>query len=342
MKHHEQIKPNELSASTKSSMLTRILAAIVGIIIIVPPAVLGDWFILVLSAVVLTIALVEIVNTAKKDYSPILYIMTIVVGFFMTYWPILQGLLLKFRGLTDASGQLFTAHVYSYFGNLSLSIPAIFVGVCLLFLTAVLHPSFTVKDSCFLVTMVLITSLGIQALLYIRLIPCHSSTEPREFFNFFDNCESSLLFLYVLLGTFATDIGAYFTGIFFGHKKINERISPKKTVGGFIGGLIISAVVTIGFAFIFCANGIPLLAGFVDLEHWINILVLSLGMPIIATLGDFVFSAIKREYGIKDFGKLIPGHGGILDRLDSLIFTFLFSAVYISIIIAIFGGTYIL
>lgn len=336
----EQIKPNELSASTKSSMVTRVLAGLIGALIIIPPSLLGDWFILALSAVILVIALVEIVNTAKKDYSILLYVVTIIVGVLMTYWPILQGIL---RGFSHAENvPSFDGHIYVYFEHLSLSIPAIFAGLCLLFLTAVLHPSFTVKDSCFLTTLVLLTSLGVQAMVYTRLYPCYLNEAERGFFNLFDNLESSLLFFYVILAAMVTDIGAYFTGIFFGHKKINERISPKKTYGGFVGGLIISAAFSCGFGFICCCTGHPLLAGILDLTHWYNIVILSCAMPIFATLGDFVFSAIKREYGIKDFGKIIPGHGGILDRLDSIIFTFLFAAVYITICAAIIGKTFLL
>ena len=128
-----------------------------------------------------------------------------------------------------------------------------------------------------------------------------------------------------------TDIGAYFVGILFGKHKMNERISPKKTWEGFWGGIVFSVVISLSFAFILAATNNPLLT-FLDMNHWYFIVILSLGMPFFAVLGDFVFSSLKRHYEIKDFGKIIPGHGGILDRCDSLIFVAIFVAVFICMV----------
>lgn len=119
--------------------------------------------------------------------------------------------------------------------------------------------------------------------------------------------ELSLLWL-TLIGTWASDSFAYFTGFFFGRHKLCPAISPKKTIEGFAGGFIgtIIAVTAIG-----------VYAGF---EPWI-MAFLGAGLAVIATLGDLVESMFKRYTGIKDSGTLIPGHGGVLDRFDSLIFT---------------------
>ena len=118
---------------------------------------------------------------------------------------------------------------------------------------------------------------------------------------------------YVILGAVATDTFAYFVGYFFGKRKILPEISPKKTVEGSIGGYIGSIVVLIGYSFIMkaAAGVMPAL--------W-KVIVIALASGIIAQVGDWCASYIKRHFGIKDFGKLIPGHGGMLDRLDSIIF----------------------
>ncbi len=115
--------------------------------------------------------------------------------------------------------------------------------------------------------------------------------------------------IYVAVATYITDTGAYFCGRFFGKHKLNERISPKKTIEGSVGGWISGAVISFGFGLLF-APAIPM-----------NLLIASsLLMPIVGQLGDLAFSAIKRHDGIKDFGNIFPGHGGVLDRIDSLIF----------------------
>ena len=115
--------------------------------------------------------------------------------------------------------------------------------------------------------------------------------------------------LHIVLATYATDTGAYFCGRFFGKHKLNERISPKKTIEGSVGGWFFGAVLSFVFGY-FMIPELPF--GF--------LLMTSLMMPLIGQLGDLAFSAIKRHVNIKDFGNIFPGHGGVLDRIDSLIF----------------------
>ena len=103
-----------------------------------------------------------------------------------------------------------------------------------------------------------------------------------------------------------TDTFAYFSGYLFGKHKLIPKISPKKTIEGSIGGVIGSIVCCIIFGYIFKLDIIQM------------IIIGGLG-SVIAQIGDLFASAIKRYVGIKDYGKLIPGHGGILDRFDSVI-----------------------
>lgn len=118
---------------------------------------------------------------------------------------------------------------------------------------------------------------------------------------------------YLILGAVATDTFAYFTGYFIGKRKILPEISPKKTVEGSIGGYIGCAVIIIAYSFIMKS-----ITG-VMLPVW-KIVLVALTSGIITQIGDWSASYIKRFFKIKDFGKLIPGHGGLLDRLDSIIF----------------------
>ncbi len=109
--------------------------------------------------------------------------------------------------------------------------------------------------------------------------------------------------------TVCSDIGGYFAGIFFGKHRMSPLISPKKTWEGFAGSTLA------------CVVGGALLVHFLlQGEYWEGAVV-GLAGVVCATLGDLVESVIKRDIGIKDMGTLLPGHGGAMDRLDSLLFT---------------------
>ena len=98
----------------------------------------------------------------------------------------------------------------------------------------------------------------------------------------------------------------------WGKKKLIERVSPKKTVVGFVGGIVGS------FVSFYLMN----MNGFIQYDlSLVNIIILTLIVGVCGQLGDFVESMFKRDAGVKDSGKLLLGHGGVLDRFDSLIFT---------------------
>lgn len=142
------------------------------------------------------------------------------------------------------------------------------------------------------------------------------------YFICFDNL-SKFLFAYVIIISYVTDVFALFTGMLFGKHKLNERISPKKTIEGFIGGWICGAIISFAWALVFKMF-------YMDT---IIFVIASLTLPLLSQIGDLIFSMIKRHYQIKDFSNLIPGHGGILDRLDSLFITTLFLGAIFTLLI---------
>lgn len=116
-----------------------------------------------------------------------------------------------------------------------------------------------------------------------------------------------LFFLFVVICV--GDIFAYFTGRFLGRRLIFPRVSPKKTVEGALGGL--AASVVLGWAWA---------QWFWQTKEWEKVILLALCVAVAGQLGDFVESALKRGANLKDSGAILPGHGGLLDRLDSMLF----------------------
>ncbi|MBE6729491.1 MAG: hypothetical protein E7568_04595 [Ruminococcaceae bacterium] len=121
--------------------------------------------------------------------------------------------------------------------------------------------------------------------------------------------ENGIFYLLLLLNfSSICDTGAYFTGVLFGKHKLCPEISPKKTIEGAIGGIVFSIIFTVILYFVFDST-----------ENIILMLLLTAIFCIIGMCGDLFASVIKRSVNLKDYGKLIPGHGGILDRFDSIL-----------------------
>lgn len=134
--------------------------------------------------------------------------------------------------------------------------------------------------------------------------------------------EDEIIIGLLLIIAFGTDTFAYLVGMKFGKHKLIPDVSPKKTVEGAIGGLL-------GAVILSC-----IYLSYFNIGELFQNIILSASGSIIAQLGDFIASRIKRETGIKDFGKILPGHGGIMDRFDSVILVapliyWLYSGLYL-------------
>lgn len=111
----------------------------------------------------------------------------------------------------------------------------------------------------------------------------------------------------VLFAAFASDIGGFYAGRFFGKHKVWPRVSPKKTVEGSIGGMLACTLVTLTIGLSF------------GTAPWYALIFLGIMLNCASQLGDFFESALKRTVGVKDSGAILPGHGGVLDRVDSIL-----------------------
>lgn len=130
--------------------------------------------------------------------------------------------------------------------------------------------------------------------------------------------DTSIIWLILLL-TASSDVGAYVVGVNFGKRPLAKTISPKKSIEGFVGGILITLLV-----------GYLLSGYFPEFTLW-QLMAVSLLVAVMGTYGDLLESKIKRDYQVKDSSKLLPGHGGFLDRLDSIIFSTAF--VYLCLLL---------
>lgn len=147
-----------------------------------------------------------------------------------------------------------------------------------------------------------ITGFGIIYIIgFILFIPLIYSLE-----------NGKILIWYLAIAAWGTDTFAYFTGIRFGKHKLTS-ISPKKTMEGSIGGIIGTVIISLIYTYIINKTG--------SMEiSYLAILAIAMVLSILSEIGDLAASSIKRYTGIKDFGELIPVHGGMLDRIDSILF----------------------
>lgn len=162
---------------------------------------------------------------------------------------------------------------------------------------------YNLNDALFLVGSILFVGLSFNLLLVTRNI-------------------SITYIIYLFLITTITDTFALFTGMLVGKHKLAPEISPKKTIEGAIGGALMGTIVASAFYITVINPSISL----------VLVIVLTMLLSVVGQIGDLAFSSIKRYYGKKDFSDLIPGHGGILDRFDSLVFVTMAFVVIFGII----------
>lgn len=152
----------------------------------------------------------------------------------------------------------------------------------------------------------------------------------KDFPTIFKSTDGIFLILFAFFCCWLSDTFALFAGMLFGKHKLAPVISPKKTIEGAIGGVICTAILNTVLFFVFRLN--------FDLSERLSlplILISSVCLSVVSIFGDLAASTIKRHHGIKDFGNLLPGHGGVMDRFDSSCFVFpvLYSVIYVVSII---------
>ncbi len=257
-------------------MKTRIVSSIIMLLGVGSLLYIGGLYWVIFIAILSLIATWELIKTReiKKEFPIIMKLITYLLTLILVIANTLSGTI-----------------------NLSLNY-SIMASFFLLFLMPLVfindNERYNINDAFYLIGIVLFSGLSFSLAITFRSLDI-------------------VYILYIALITIMTDTFAYFTGILIGKHKLCEKISPKKTVEGLVGGTIMGTIIP-SLYYLVVIN--------IDAKIFVVVLVTFI-LSLIGQCGDLMFSSIKRYYGKKDFSDIIPGHGGILDRMDSIIFVIL-------------------
>ncbi len=249
------------------------------------------WIFLIFAMFICFTATFELNRSCGLKNKPVMILSLVVSALFPVYYEY-GHYLQEIKGLNLKTEYLITIYV---------------LLLCFLMLhnheeTKFSHISFVIMSSLFI-------PFSFTRIMYFRDIAMHYPE------NGYTNAHGIFLILFILFSACMTDTCAYFVGSFFGKHKLCPKISPKKTVEGAIGGVVgcvIANVILYAVYETFIFEN--------PVHNYFPIVVASIITSIVGMCGDLTASVIKRNYGIKDFGNLIPGHGGIMDRFDSIMF----------------------
>ena len=266
-------------------MKTRVISAIIMILVFIPFIVIGELPFAIFMSVLSMLGLHELlkVRETKKNFPIVLKVFAYLLTLYFC---------------------LYNTSSIEFFNKFDYRVIALIIFT---FITPMVFINDTKKynlnDALFLVGSVLFIGFSFNLIIITR------------------NYDITYI-IYLLLITTITDTFALFTGKLIGSHKLCPKISPKKTVEGLIGGVFMGTFAATVFYNTVISSSVPL----------VIVIVSTLILSLIGQLGDLVFSSIKRYYEVKDFSEIIPGHGGILDRFDSLIFVTLAFIILIGIL----------
>ena len=266
-------------------MKKRVISAIIMIVVFIPFLLLGELPFAIFMAILGALGLYELLNVreSKKKFPIFLKICAYVMVLCFCMYNIDS---IEFTYQFDYRVMAFIIFLFMA--------PIVFINDT---------KKYNLNDALFLVGSILFIGLSFNLIIIIR------------------NFNISYV-IYLLLITTITDTFALITGMLVGEHKLCPAISPKKTIEGLVGGVLMGTFVATAFYFTVVSSSVSL----------VFLIFITAILCCVGQLGDLVFSSIKRYYDVKDFSNLIPGHGGILDRFDSLVFVTLAFIILFGII----------
>lgn len=275
-------------------MLTRIISAAVGIVIAIVVLILHDTFVLNLAIGLISAVMVYELLNAVKCFR--IYI--------LSFPSMLYAVLLPFLVRTE----------YAFLAS--------FVYVILMFAGTIFqHRHIKAVKTLVTVACTLLVSNAMST-----LIQLYDYGELQMMAAGKASGVLGLVYLIMgLCGAWIADTAAYFVGTFLGRNKLCPEISPKKTIEGFVGGILVTGILFVLINFL-CAKFL------LDVSvNYFAVCVLGMLLAVIGTIGDLSASILKRQCGIKDYGNIMPGHGGLMDRFDSVIFVAPFLYAFLTV-----------
>lgn len=278
-------------------MKTRIISALVGIalaVVVMTLNVTYPWVLCVAIAAIASICLFELLVSTKYIKNPaviaVSFIYTVVVLFIPYFAPAILGRL------------VITASVC--------------YGLLMFFILMLSYKTFSLEKLALAILSTVMIVLPFLSAIYMYLQNFPGAFSGNAVVDKANAFTGQSMILFCFIAAWGTDTGALFSGMLFGKHKLAPQISPKKTVEGAIGGVFIGV-------------GLCALAAYLCVDvfkaapfevNWLNLVITAAVCSVISMIGDLSFSMFKRACNIKDFGNIMPGHGGILDRFDSVIF----------------------
>lgn len=291
-------------------MKKRIITGILLFIFVAPFVIFGSYPFAIFTLLLMVLGIYEFLDIKRKanmDKIPLyIFILAMVLSYLLIF------------GIPTIDTYCFN-YKEGYLPSYGLSPLWLILSCIVLFTSSIFDKKYSIMDAFYTLATMVFLSLGLKGLLFIRS------------YDAININSGTLLVCYLLIVTCATDIFAYFGGItckkILGEEKthkLNERISPKKTVEGTIIGTLLG----VGLGFIFAYFALDNILAY----PWYDYLILSLALSIAGQIGDLILSANKRYFAIKDYSNLLPGHGGVLDRIDSLLVNSMVAAIIITLI----------